>query len=60
LTRYVKETDCELTAVQIHELELIIVTVYRSPKGNFENFLESIENVFSDIKLKNVVFLWRF
>jgi len=60
LTRYVKEIDCELTAVQIHELDLIIVTVYRSPKDNFEKFLESIDNVFCDIKLKNVVFCGDF
>lgn len=47
LTKYCKEKDIEICAVKItvQSMVLCIITVYRSPTGNFNLFLESVEAV---------------
>ena len=55
LTSYSIERDCEMTAVQIHELDVLIITIYRSPKGNFEHFLEIIDRILTEFKAKNLI-----
>ena len=39
------EIDCEVVGVHLPELSLILISAYRSPKGNFENFVETILDV---------------
>lgn len=54
LTKYVSEIDCELAAVQIKELDLIVITVYRSPKGDYDNFIRLMDSLLFEIKFKNI------
>lgn len=50
------EQHCEITAVELENYNLIIVTVYRSPAGNFEIFIDVINQVLSKLNLtKNIV-----
>ena len=44
-----------MTAVQIHELDVLIFTIYRSPEGNFEHFLEIIDRILTEFKAKNLI-----
>jgi hypothetical protein len=52
LDKYCKEKDTEVCAVKLNvtSIKLIIVAIYRSPLGNFMNFLKNLDSV-----LKNMV-----
>ena len=39
ITKCSSEIDCEISAVEILSMNLIIVTIYRSPSGDLECFL---------------------
>lgn len=40
-----QELDCECTAVQVEELGMIILSVYRSPSGDIDNFINIMESI---------------
>lgn len=44
LNSFSVDVDLELTAVELLDLNIIVVSVYHSPKGNFENFLNKMES----------------
>ena len=37
------EMDCEMSGIYLRSQEIIIISIYRSPIGNLDNFLEVIE-----------------
>lgn len=39
------EMDCEIAAVEIKKLNMVIVTVYRPPNGNYCTFLDQITQI---------------
>ena len=47
LEKYCKEKDIEVCAVKlnINSIKLIILAIYRSPTGNFNNFLKNLDSV---------------
>ena len=47
LDKYCQEKDIEVCAVQLNitSLKLIILAIYRSPLGNFTNFLKNLDSV---------------
>ena len=47
LDKYCKEKDIEVCAVRINiiQIQLFILTVYKSPSGNFSNFLKNLDNI---------------
>jgi len=45
VSKYILEVDCEVAAVKLQELNLVIVTTYRSPRGSFDNFTRNIDNL---------------
>ena len=47
LDKYCKEKDIEVCAVRLNItlIQLIILTIYRSPSDNFTNFLKNLDNV---------------
>jgi len=47
LDKYCKEKDIEVCAVRlkITPTQLIILTIYRSPSGNFTNFLKNLDSI---------------
>lgn len=47
------EMHCEISAIEITQLNCIIITVYRPPSGNFHVFLNSITNILNKLDLLN-------
>ncbi|XP_063902202.1 uncharacterized protein LOC135121850, partial [Zophobas morio] len=47
------EVDCELCGVLITKLDLILITVYRSPKGDFHKFIDTIVILLNEIHCKS-------
>ena len=47
LDKYCKEKDIEVCAVKLNltSIKLIILAIYRSPSGNFTNFLKNLDSV---------------
>jgi len=47
LDKYCKEKDIEVCALRlkITPLQLIILAIYRSPSGNFTNFLKNLDSI---------------
>jgi exonuclease III len=47
LDKYCKEKDMEVCALKLNltSIKLIILAIYRSPSGNFTNFLKNIDSV---------------
>jgi len=47
LDKYCKERDIEVCALRlkITPLQLIILAIYRSPSGNFTNFLKNLDSI---------------
>jgi exonuclease III len=47
LNKYCKEKDTEVCAVKLNiiPIQLIILPIYRSPSGNFPNFLKNLNSV---------------
>ncbi|XP_046678927.1 uncharacterized protein LOC124366426 [Homalodisca vitripennis] len=48
----------ELTAVEMSNVSTILVSVYRSPSGDFEHFIDLLDlclNYLSKLKVKNIV-----
>ena len=43
------EVDCEMAGVYLQQHSFIIIPVYRSPNGNFDNFLQTIESTLTQI-----------
>lgn len=43
------EIDCEMAAIEITDLKLVIVAVYRSPIGDINKFFETIEKMLSSL-----------
>jgi len=41
------ELHCELAAIQLNEYKLTVIVVYRSQLGNYETFLDVMNNLFS-------------
>lgn len=44
--RISRELDCECVAVLVNELDMIVLSVYRSPSGNVDSFFEIMGNIF--------------
>ena len=47
------ECDAELAGVLLPDVNLIIIATYRSPTGNFENFISTITNALDSINFKS-------
>jgi exonuclease III len=47
LSRYCKEKDFEVCAIKltVNTLNICIITIYRSPAGNFNYFLQKLDKV---------------
>jgi len=47
LDKYCKEKDIEVSAINLNitSIKLIILAIYRSPLGNFTNFLKNLDSV---------------
>lgn len=41
------EYHCELTAMLVEDLNLIVVNIYRSPKDSFDTFLYNLQRLFN-------------
>ena len=55
LNKFCKEKDSEICAVKLHLLscEMCIITIYRSPYGNFQYFIDNLEKILSMIYSNN-------
>jgi len=55
LSKYCKEKDFEICAVKLNSSSAIvcIITIYRAPTGNFNYFLQSIDNVLQSLYIPN-------
>jgi hypothetical protein len=55
LDKFCKEKDLEVCAVNLHLLscEISIITIYRSPTGNFHYFIDNLEKILSMIYSNN-------
>jgi hypothetical protein len=58
LDRYCKEKDIEVCAVKLNitPIQLIILAIYRSPSGNFTNFLKNQDSVLNTWYSNKTVF----
>ena len=47
LSKYAKEKDSEICAVKtsINSLNILIITIYRAPSGNFNYFLQQLNSI---------------
>ena len=47
LSKYAKEKDTEICAVKtsINSLNILIITIYRAPSGNFNYFLQQLNSI---------------
>lgn len=59
LDKYCKEKDIEVCAVglKLTSIRLIILTIYRSPSGNFTNFLINLDNILNTLHGNKVEFM---
>jgi len=59
LDKYSKEKDIEVCAVRlkITPIQLIILAIYRSPSGNFTNFLKNLDSIFNTWHSNKVEFV---
>jgi len=59
LDKYCKEKDIEVCAVRlkITPTQLIILAIYRSPSGNFTNFLKNLDSILSTWYSNKIEFL---
>jgi helix-turn-helix protein len=57
--KYGKEQDLEIAAVQIrlHEVNVIIISIYRAPKGNFDYFLKALYHILQFHHKNNIEFV---
>ena len=55
LDKFCKEKDLEICAAKLHLLsgEICIVTIYRSPSGDFQYFIDNLEKILSMIYSNN-------
>jgi exonuclease III len=51
INKFCKEKDLEICAVKLHLpfYEICIITIYRSPPGNFQYFIDNLEKIVSMI-----------
>ncbi|MDR2829930.1 MAG: hypothetical protein LBB45_02660, partial [Methanobrevibacter sp.] len=51
IARYCKEKELEACALklQLQSINIFIITVYRSPSGNFQFFLNGLENIINKV-----------
>lgn len=47
--KFCKEMDCEICCIKLIDLNIVIVSVYRSPQGNIETFFRNFEQVMKHI-----------
>ena len=59
LDKYCKEKDIEVCAVRlkITPIQLIILAIYRSPSGNFTNFLKNLDSILNTCHSNKVEFV---
>ena len=59
LDKYCKEKDIEVCAVnlKITPIQLIILAIYRSPSGNFTNFLKNLDSILNTWHSNKVEFV---
>jgi exonuclease III len=59
LDKYCKEKDIEVCAVKLntHSTKLIILAIYRSPSGNFNNFLKNLDSALNMCYSNNFEFV---
>ena len=59
LDKYCKEKDIEVCAVKLNitPIHLIILTIYRSPSGNFTNFFKNLDSVLNTCYSNKTVFV---
>ena len=54
---YIKEAalekDCELVGIHLPIYNIIVVSLYRTPTGNIENFISTLEDVLTQIQATN-------
>ncbi|KAK9679378.1 hypothetical protein QE152_g40080 [Popillia japonica] len=53
LDNFSSELELEVCGIHLYELNLIIVTIYRSPTGNFDTLLIKLEDLLSSISKFN-------
>jgi exonuclease III len=51
LDKFCKEKDLDICAVKLHlsSFKVCIITIYRSPSGNFQYFIDNLEKILSMI-----------
>lgn len=56
------EMDCEIACIELLELKILLVTIYRSPRGDIDRFFEVMEKMLSYINrlYKQVIILGDF
>jgi len=59
LDKYCKEKDIEVCAVRlkITPIQLVILAIYRSPSGNFTNFLKNLDSILNTWHSNKVEFV---
>jgi hypothetical protein len=59
LNSYCVEKDIELCAISLHTVntQFYILSVYRSPMGNFSNFLQNLDGILRKLYAKNCEFI---
>lgn len=51
------ELDLECTGIEIPSLSLIIINIYRSPRGNIENFFKILEDILTTCNIRKKIIL---
>lgn len=54
------EKHCEVAATRLINLDIIVVCIYRSPDGNFEEFMRTVESVLGTCLNKRTIFCGDF
>jgi hypothetical protein len=59
LQKYCKEQDFEIAAIQINlnRDKIIIFRIYRAPSGNFDYFLNKLDNILNSLNKYNSEFI---
>jgi len=62
LNKFCKEKDLEICAIELHlqSYKICIVTIYRSPSGDFQYFINTLEKILRKIhnNSNDIIFLW--
>ena len=56
LSKFRKEKDLEICALKLHLLscEICLITIYRSPTGDFQYFMDNLDQILGSIYNTNI------